>query len=115
MNTQEPGGTDHIVPVPCSAQEAYLLLEAARADCHIILTHKSLTHQIILRNTLVLQYNRMISERAQDDLNATDCFVGQVCFLIHKSSQSVTYAYAMQEDHLPPTPRMYPIFLCCTM
>jgi hypothetical protein len=114
-NIQEPGGTDHIVPVPRSTQEAYLLLEAAHADRGIILARNSLTRQIIHHNTLVLQYNRMVLEQAQDDLHATDRFVGEVCFLIRKSGQSTAYAYAMQQDHLPPTPRMYPIFSCCTI
>ena len=105
----------HIIPDPCSAQEAYLLLEAARADRCIILACKSLTRQIIHRNMLVLQYNRMVLERAQNDLHAADRFVRQVRLLIRKSSQSAAYAYAMQEDHLLPTPGMCLMFSCCTM
>ena len=105
----------HIIPDLRSAQEAYLLLEAACADRRIILTHKSLTCQIIHCNTLVLQYNRMVLEQAQDDLHAADRFVRQVHLLIHKSGQSAAYAYAMQEDHLLPTPDMCLMFSCCTM
>jgi hypothetical protein len=88
-NIQEPGGTDHIVPVPRSTQEAYLLLEAAHADRGIILARNSLTRQIIHHNTLVLQYNRMVLEQAQDDLHATDRFVGEVCFLIRKVARAL--------------------------
>lgn len=78
----------HIVPDPRSAREAYLLLEAARADRSILLARKSLALQIIHRNTLVLQYNRIVLEQTQDDVHAADRFVGQVRFLIRKSGQS---------------------------
>ena len=104
----------HIVPDPRSAQEAYLLLEAARADHCIFLTHKSLTHQIIHHNTLVLQYNRMVLEWAQDDLHAADHFIGQVRFSIQRCGQSTAFEYAMQEDHLSPTSGTFPKSLCCT-
>ncbi|KAG6372387.1 hypothetical protein JVT61DRAFT_7852 [Boletus reticuloceps] len=66
------------VPSPRSAMEAYLLLEAARADCCIFSTHKSLALQIVHRNTLVLQYNHMTLEKAQNDLRAADQFIGHV-------------------------------------
>ena len=52
---------------------------------------------------LVLQYNRIVLERTQDDLHATDRFVGQVHFSIWKSDHSTAFEYAMQEDHLPHT------------
>ena len=48
---------------------------------------------------LVLQYNWMVLERAQDDLHAADHFVGHVHFLIQKSSQTTAFKYAMQEGH----------------
>ena len=92
----------HVVPDPRSAREAYLLLEAARADRRIFLARKSLAHQIIHRNTLVLQYNRMVLERAQDDLHAADRFIGQVHFSIRRCGQSAAFEYAMQEDHSSP-------------
>lgn len=93
----------HIIPDPRSGQEAYLLLEAARADRSILLARKSLALQIIRRNTLVLQYNRMALERAQDDVRAADRFVGQVRFSIRKSGQSAASEYALREAHSPPT------------
>ncbi|KAF8449212.1 hypothetical protein L210DRAFT_3640836 [Boletus edulis BED1] len=98
----EPEEVRHIVPCPRNAREAYLLLEAARADCRILNACKTLAQQIIHRNTLVLQYNRIVLERAQDDLHAADRFVGQVRFWIRKSGQSAAFEYAMQEDHSLP-------------
>jgi hypothetical protein len=95
-NIQEPGGTDHIVPVPRSTQEAYLLLEAAHADRGIILARNSLTRQIIHHNTLVLQYNRMVLEQAQDDLHATDRFVA--------TSLTNKYASCPLSPTHPPSP-----------
>ncbi|KAF8125561.1 hypothetical protein EV363DRAFT_1402330 [Boletus edulis] len=93
----------HLVPDLCSPQEAYLLLEAAQADHCILLACKSLAHQIIHRNTLVLQYNRIVLEQAQDDLHAAGRFIGQVHFMIWRCGQSTAFEYVMQEDHSTPT------------
>ena len=90
------------IPYPRSAREANLLLEAARADQTILLTHKKLTHQIIHRNILVLQYNRILLERTQDDLHAVDQFVGHVRLMIRRSGQTAAafeYATRTQEDY----------------
>ena len=56
----------HAVPTPSSTIEAYLLLEAAHADQQVWLTQKSLIHQIIHCNTLMLQYNHVMLEKCQD-------------------------------------------------
>lgn len=105
----------HIVPDPRSAREAYLLLEAARADRSILLARKSLALQIIHRNTLVLQYNRIVLEQTQDDVHAADRFVGQVRFLIRKSGQSAASEYALRQDHSHPTSGIFSQFSCYAM
>ena len=77
----------------------YLLLEAARADHHILVARKTLACQIIHCNTLVLQYNRLVFERAQDDLHAMDRFIGHVRLMIRKSGQTAASEYAMRESN----------------
>ncbi|KAF8552932.1 hypothetical protein OG21DRAFT_1485773 [Imleria badia] len=89
----------YIVPSPRSSREAYLLLETAQADRHILLARNSLAHHIIHRNMLVLQYNWMVLERAQDNLRAADHFIGHVRLLIRKSGQTTAFKYVMQEGH----------------
>ena len=89
----------HVVPTPSSTIEAYLLLEAARADQQVWLTRQNLVHQIIHCNTLTLQYNRLMLEKAQDELRAADRFVGQVCTTIRWSGITTAFEYAMREDH----------------
>ena len=89
----------HVVPTPSSTIEAYLLLEAARADWQVWLTRQNLVHQIIHRNTLMLQYNNLMLEKAQDELHAADHFVGQVHTTIRWSGITTAFEYAMREDH----------------
>lgn len=87
------------VPCPRSSREAYLLLEAARADRSIFLARQTLALQIVQRNTLVLQYNRMILERAQSDVRDADQFIGHVRLVVRRSGHTPAFEYAMQEDH----------------
>ena len=58
--------------------EAYLLLEAAQSDHQISLMRKDLAYEIVHRNTIALQLNHIILERAETDLHAADEFVGHV-------------------------------------
>lgn len=88
-----------IVPAPTNSNEAYLLLESARADRQLRLTRRNLALQIVHRNTLVLQYNRVLLEKTEDDLRIADRFVGQVRFVIRKSGIPVALEYAMREDY----------------
>ena len=67
----------------------------------------TLARQIIHRNTLVLQYNRVVLERAQDDLRDADRFVGQVRFVIWKSGHSAAFEYTMGMGHSLPTSGNY--------
>jgi hypothetical protein len=59
-----------------------------------------LAHQIILHNTLVLQYNCMVLERMQNDVRAVDQFIGHVHFMIQKSGYTAASECAMQEDYM---------------
>lgn len=107
----------HAVPTPSSAIEAYLLLEAARADQQVWLTRQNLVHQIIRRNTLTLQYNRVMLEKAQDELRAADRFVGHVRATIRRSGVTTAFEYAMREDYssagISGEPRLGQIFSIC--
>ena len=47
--------------------EAYLLLEAAQSDRQISLMRKKLAYEIIHRNTIALQLNRIVLEKAKED------------------------------------------------
>ncbi|KAI5988014.1 hypothetical protein EDD15DRAFT_2520430 [Pisolithus albus] len=91
--------SDIVVPPPNNSTEAYLLLETARADRQVRLTRKNLALQIVHRNTLTLQYNRLILEKVQEELHSADRLVGHVCFIIRKSGIPVVSEYAMHEDH----------------
>jgi len=89
----------HAVPTPSSTIEAYLLLKAARADRQVWLTQQNLVHQIIRCNTLTLQYNRIMLEKAQDELRSADRFVGHVRATIRRSGVTTACEYAMREDY----------------
>ena len=90
---------DHSIPRPCNSREAYLLLEGACADRHILLARKTLAHQIIHRNTLALQSNHMFLERTWNDLLAVDKFLARVRLMIRKNGQTTASEYAMQQDY----------------
>ena len=75
------------------------MLEAAWVDWKIFFAHHTLAHQIIHWNTLVLQYNQVLLERAQDNLCAADQFVGNVQLVIWNSGQTVVFECVMQEDY----------------
>ena len=78
--------------------EAYLLLEAARSDRQISLMRKDLAYEIVHRNTIALQLNRIILERVETDLHAADEFVGHVRLTIRQSGHSAAVEYAMRES-----------------
>ncbi|KIM61925.1 hypothetical protein SCLCIDRAFT_120639, partial [Scleroderma citrinum Foug A] len=85
----------HVVPPPSSTIEAYLLLETAHADRQVWVTRQALAHQIIHRNTLTLQYNRLMLEKAQGMLHTADQFVGKVCTTVRQSGVTATFEHAM--------------------
>ena len=96
---QLKNASPHVVPPPSSTAEAYLLLETARADRQVWLTRQNLVHQIIHRNTLTLQYNRLMLEKAQDALCTADRFVGEVRTTIRQSGVTAAFEHAMREDY----------------
>ena len=96
---QLKGALPRVVPSPSSTAEAYLLLETARADWQVWLTRQNLVHQIIHRNTLTLQYNRLMLEKAQDKLRTADRFVGKVRTTIRQSGVTAAFEHAMREDY----------------
>ena len=77
--------------------EAYLLLEAARSDRQICLMRKDLAREVIHRNTIALQLNRILLERSEKALQAADEFIGRVRVTIRQSGQSAALEYAMRE------------------
>ncbi|KAF8124292.1 hypothetical protein EV363DRAFT_1403213 [Boletus edulis] len=89
----------HTFPFPCNSREAYLLLETARTDRRILLARKTLAHQIIHRNMVVLQYNRMVLDKTVDDLRAAETYIGHVCLMIREGGQTAAFEYAMQQDY----------------
>lgn len=51
-------------------------------------------------NTITLQLNQVMLEKAQEDLNNADEHIGYVQFSIQQSGHSITAEYVMQEAHL---------------
>ncbi|KIM53386.1 hypothetical protein SCLCIDRAFT_11597 [Scleroderma citrinum Foug A] len=89
----------HVVPPPTSTAEAYLLLKTARANRQVWLTRQNLVHQIVHRNTLTLQYNHLMLEKAQDTLHTADRFMGKVHTTIRQSGVTAAFEYVMREDY----------------
>ena len=90
---------DTVVPIPKDTAEVYLLLEATHANHQVHLTQRELALQIVHRNTLTLQYNCMLLDKAQEDLHTADCFISHVRFVIRKNGIPVAFEYAMHEDY----------------
>ncbi|KAI5990600.1 hypothetical protein EDD15DRAFT_2369661 [Pisolithus albus] len=88
----------HVIPPPCSSMEAYPLLEAAQSDRQISLMRKDLAYEIVHRNTIALQLNRIMLERAEADLLAAVELVGHVRLTIRQSGHSAAVEYAMRES-----------------
>ena len=82
---------------PCSNMEAYLLLEAARSNRQISLMRKNLAYEIIHRNTIALQLNRIMLEKAEQDLQQADELVGQVRLTVRQCGHSVAFKSAIKE------------------
>ena len=81
--------------------EAYLLLEAARSDRTISCMWKDLTYEIIHRNTLTLQLNRLFFENSENDLRAANELVGHVRVTIRQNGYSAVREHAIQEVYSP--------------
>ena len=64
--------------------------------------------EIIHHNTLALQFNRLMLERAQKDLHAADELVGYVCLSIRQSGHLAASEYVLQECNLPRCSKFHP-------
>ncbi|KAI5983253.1 hypothetical protein EDD15DRAFT_2202242 [Pisolithus albus] len=99
----EPSDTESepvtsFVPPPCDSMEAYLLLEVARSDRQISLKRKDLAYEIVHHNTVALQLNRIVLERAERDLCTADERIGHVRLIIRQSGHSAASVYEMRES-----------------
>ncbi|KIK80761.1 hypothetical protein PAXRUDRAFT_157828, partial [Paxillus rubicundulus Ve08.2h10] len=103
----------HIIPPPCSSFKAYLLLEAAQSDQQISLMRKDLTNEIIHHNTITLQLNHIMLEKAQENLHVADQFISHVHLVIRQSGYPATYQeYMMQESYSQHKGMFYILLVC---
>ena len=72
-------------------------MEAARSDRQISLMQKDLAYEIVHRNTIALQFNRIMLEQVERDLHAADKLIGCIHLTIRESGHSPTSEYAMRE------------------
>ena len=86
-----------MVPPPCSNMEAYLLLEAVRSDRQISLMRKNLAYEIIHRNTIALQLNRIVLEKAEEDFQRAEELIGQVRLTVRQSGHSTAFENFIKE------------------
>ena len=56
---------------------------------------KDLTYEIVHRNAIALQLNRIMLERAEKDLHAADELISHVRLTIRQTGQLVAFEYAM--------------------
>ena len=77
--------------------EAYLLLEVARSEKVISRMRKDLACEIVHRNTITLQLNRLFLENAQNDLYGADELVGHVRLSIRQSGYSAVREHTIRE------------------
>jgi hypothetical protein len=96
---QESLESDIIVPPLSDPTEACLLLAAASTDRQVQLMQKNLALQIIHHNTVTLQYNHLVLEKAREELHAAEHLIGHVHFTIRMSGIPVAFEGTMPEDH----------------
>ncbi|KAI6040685.1 hypothetical protein EDC04DRAFT_2602289 [Pisolithus marmoratus] len=70
-------------------------MEAARSDCQISLMRKDLAYEIVHHNTIALQLNRIMLERAEVDLLVADKLVGHIQLTIRQSGHLAVVEYAI--------------------
>jgi len=73
------------IPVPHNITEAQLLLATACADCQIRVTERALADQVVQRDMLRLEYNRLQVARAHQNVLAAELHVGRVWLVVRKS------------------------------
>ena len=77
-----------VIPSPANVNEANLLLEAAVSNRKVHHIRKSLADQLVHRNTLQLQYNRMQVKKAEMKLSAAELHVGRVRMVLRRHGYS---------------------------
>ena len=98
----------HIIPSPESSLEAYLLLEVARSNRQISLIRSNLAYAIVHRNSITLQLNRIMLEKAKEDAHQAGELISHVRLAIRQSGYSAAHEYSMKE----PWPRSGQCFSC---
>ena len=71
--------------MPHNITEAQLLLETARADCQIRVTERALANQLVQRDMLRLEYNRLQVAQAHQNVLAAELHIGRVRLVVRKS------------------------------
>ena len=77
-----------MIPSPANVNEANLLLEAAVSNRKVHHIRKSLADQLVHRDTLQLQYNRMQVKKAEMKLSAAELHVGRVHMVLRRYGYS---------------------------
>ena len=58
---------------------------------------KNLAHEIIHRNTITLQLNRIMLEKAEEDLLQAEELISHVHLIVRQCGHSAAHRYAMKE------------------
>ena len=58
---------------------------------------KNLAHEIVHRNTIALQLNRIMLEKAEEDLLQAEELIGRVRLTVRQCGYSAAHRYAMKE------------------
>ena len=58
---------------------------------------KNLAHEIVHRNTIALQLNRIMLEKAEEDLLQAEELIGRVRLIVQQCRHSAAHRYAMKE------------------
>ena len=77
-----------VIPSPANVNEANLLLEAAVSNRKVHHIQKLLADQLIHRDTLQLQYNRMQVKKAEMKLSTAELHVGRVRMVLRQHGYS---------------------------
>ena len=58
---------------------------------------KNLAHEIVHRNTITLQLNRIMLEKAEEDVLQAEELIGRVRLIVRQCGHSAAQRYAMKE------------------
>ncbi|KAG9309546.1 hypothetical protein JVU11DRAFT_10524 [Chiua virens] len=99
--TVQPPINNQEIPPPCTSSEAQLLIATVRTDYCISILQKDLVDQMVQRDLLRLQYNRLQVEQARQSIIETEFYVGRVWLAIRKSGYYPSLACS-DRDTLQP-------------